>query len=344
MFLNESYNSTENFDHVHESPYELGIEGALMHVYENECNYNAIMKSVGIAEFKYYNETGRTDLFVHEAGATNGFLSKIISFFKAIKDKIVAIFKKFVAKINSFVMSDKDFVKKYRNDILSVTNRKDFEFKGYNFKETLDNIGSNVTIGNIPKLNMDSHFSDSPAKTSEEVQDTIESWRASIIKNGPSTLTESEYRDKLKELMYGDKDDIGQKYSGHEMITAIEGTKDAIKKANNAKDDVNSAIDNFINMAEKIKKELDKKDRPTDDASNKLINNKIDHINNSITIQKAYANDLVVYYGAYVKALKDKNRQAKAFCVKLMGYKPKNESASYYDYDNDDIFASVNMI
>ena len=88
MFLNESYNSIENFDHVHESPYELGVEGALMHVYENECNYNAIMKSVGIAEFKYYNETGRTDLFVHEAGATGGLLSKIISFFKAINDTI----------------------------------------------------------------------------------------------------------------------------------------------------------------------------------------------------------------------------------------------------------------
>lgn len=338
MFLNESYNSTENFDHVHESPYELGIEGALMHVYENECNYNAIMKSVGIAEFKYYNETGRTDLFVHEAGATGGFLSKIISFFKAIKDKIVAIFKKFVAKINSFVMPDKDFVKKYKNDILKVTNRKDFEFKGYNFKETLDKIDSNVHIGDIPK---GASENSSTPKTSEEVQDTIEYFRGAIVKE--SSMTESEYRDKLKELMYGDKDDIGEKYSGAEMIAAIEGTKDAIKKANKAKDDVNKVIDNFIKSCEDTKKKLDK-NRPDGESDNISINNKIDNLNNSITIWKAYANDLVVYYGALVKALKDKNRQAKAFCVKLMGYKPKNESASYYDYDNDDIFASVNMI
>ena len=41
------------------SPYPVGIEGALMHVYENECNYNALMKAVGISELKYYQETGK---------------------------------------------------------------------------------------------------------------------------------------------------------------------------------------------------------------------------------------------------------------------------------------------
>lgn len=342
MFLNESYNSTENFDHVHESPYELGIEGALMHVYENECNYNAIMKSVGIAEFKYYNETGRTDLFVHEAGATNGFLSKIISFFKAIKDKIVAIFKKFVAKINSYIMSDKDFIKKYRDDILKVTNRKDFEFKGYDFKETLDTIFTNTNIKAAEQIipTEDGRRLDTP-KTSEEIQDAIELNRGKLVKD--SSMTESEYRDKLKELMYGDKDDIGEKYSGHEMIAYIQNTKGDIKDANNAKDNINKTIDKFINNCEKAKKLLDNK-RPDDEIQNKNKTTMIDNINNDITTWKAYANDLVVFYGAYVKALKDRNRQAKAFCVKLMGYKPKNESASYYDYDNDDIFASVNMI
>ena len=42
-----------------------------MHVYENECNYNAIMKAAGISELKYYKETGG-DLFVQEAGAAGG--------------------------------------------------------------------------------------------------------------------------------------------------------------------------------------------------------------------------------------------------------------------------------
>ena len=55
-----------------------------MHVYENECNYNAIVKSVGISELKYYQETGK-DLFVNEAGAFKKFGSKVTAFFKASK-------------------------------------------------------------------------------------------------------------------------------------------------------------------------------------------------------------------------------------------------------------------
>ena len=50
--------SATNLDAVQESPYPLGIEGGLMHVYENECNFNAIMKAAGISELKYYKETG----------------------------------------------------------------------------------------------------------------------------------------------------------------------------------------------------------------------------------------------------------------------------------------------
>ena len=37
MIFNAEYNSYDNMV-VTESPYPLGLEGALMHVYENECN------------------------------------------------------------------------------------------------------------------------------------------------------------------------------------------------------------------------------------------------------------------------------------------------------------------
>ena len=69
------------------SPYKLGIEGGLMHVYENECNFNALMRAVGISELKYYNDTGR-DLFVHEAGAFAGFIEKAKAFFKKVIERL----------------------------------------------------------------------------------------------------------------------------------------------------------------------------------------------------------------------------------------------------------------
>ena len=99
---NMSAASATNWDAVQESPYALGIEGGLMHVYENECNYNAIMKAAGISELKYYKENGG-DLFVQEAGAAGGLIQKFIAFFKKVIEKIKQIFKKFVMTISSAV-------------------------------------------------------------------------------------------------------------------------------------------------------------------------------------------------------------------------------------------------
>ena len=132
MIFNEMNTSVNSYESVQESPHELGIGGALMHVYENECNYNALMKAAALSELKYYNENGG-DLFVQEAGAFNGFMGKVKAFFVKVIEKIKSICKKFVAKIRQFTMSDKDFVKKYANQ-LQRANLKDFEFNGYKFE------------------------------------------------------------------------------------------------------------------------------------------------------------------------------------------------------------------
>ena len=41
----ENTNSEIDLTNVTESAYECGLEGAFMHVYENECNYNALMRA-----------------------------------------------------------------------------------------------------------------------------------------------------------------------------------------------------------------------------------------------------------------------------------------------------------
>ena len=127
------FSTTENdfLENIKESPYPLGYEGALMHVYENECNYNAIMKAVGLSEMSYYQETGR-ELFLNEAGAFSGFIDKVKAFFRKVIEKIKSIFKKFIAAIDQYRLDNKQFVKKYSAQIL----RKDlsnFEFEGYKF-------------------------------------------------------------------------------------------------------------------------------------------------------------------------------------------------------------------
>ena len=133
---NMSAASATNWDAVQESPYALGVEGALMHVYENECNYNAIMKAAGVSELKYYKENGG-DLFVQEAGAAGGLIDRFVAFFKKVIEKIKQMFKKLVMKISSYVSSDKTFVNKYKKEVLkSYKNNEE-----YVPKDVLESIG-----------------------------------------------------------------------------------------------------------------------------------------------------------------------------------------------------------
>ena len=91
MIFDSNISAPTNWDAVQESPYTLGLEGGLMHVYENECNYNAIMKAAGLSELKYYKENGG-DLFVQEAGAAGSLIDRFIAFFKKVIEKIKQIF------------------------------------------------------------------------------------------------------------------------------------------------------------------------------------------------------------------------------------------------------------
>ena len=51
--IDEGYTPTD-WDSIQECKYDLGIEGAYMHMYENQCNFNAMMKAVGLSELSYY--------------------------------------------------------------------------------------------------------------------------------------------------------------------------------------------------------------------------------------------------------------------------------------------------
>ena len=252
MIFNEmNTNDTISYESVQESAHELGIGGALMHVYENECNYNALMKAAALSELKYYNENGG-DLFVQEAGAFAGFMGKIKAFFLKVIEKIKSICKKFVAKINQFTMKDKDFVKKYASQLQRM-NLEDFEFEGYAFPaldKDLTNTGKAYT-STVSAVKTDS--------TSDDITKVIESNRGDLI--GGSAMEESEFRSELKEFFYGDKDTIEVGKLGiMKFLRIIEGAKDAIKKAEKAEKDITNEINKAI-------KEMDKNAKKhTDDA------------------------------------------------------------------------------
>lgn len=345
-------NNTSSTGAVKESKYELGLSGALMHVYENECNFNAIVKSVGLSELKYYQETGK-DLFLNEAGAFSSFIAKVKEFFKKVLEKIKAIFHKFMAVINSFVMKDKEFVKKYGNEI----RRKDItdlEFNGY--KNLADRLEFDIDYGDgFDKL---TNKFDTSVPKDKEVDGDLEKLknenRGAII-GETGEYTRTEMLDKIREIVYGDKEtfDVTDTIRAN-AVANIENTSKITKNYKEAYNKLDKALKQLIKDLEKAEKDYvnlgDSKEEdagPNDDPK-EFVKNKnaartknIQNYNKKINILKELADDATALHGFFAGAIKDANRQARAICVKIIGYK-KQESARLESAN--DIFAGVQLV
>ena len=362
-YLNESYVSEEVTE---ESPYTLGLEGAMMHVYEMECNYNKMMEAAGMAELRYYQQTGG-DLFVNEAGAFGDFIDKAKEFFRKVIEKIKMIFNKFVSKIHSLVGSNKSFVKKYRSDILKKSGSiKDMDFNGYEFGdvdgETL-NINDPTYYANMTERNSDYDGSATGQKVSNRrdlnqykdkdsdgVEDACEKERGKLIGKGP--LTEDEFRDEVKDIFYGvDGKTSLDNINLVNQVRYIDEVDKAIKTAKRERDKLEKAINKYIKSLEKVQTSAAKAIKDLKRA-NSITSREttIKRVSNYITIERSCCNAMLIWYGVKLQALKDRAAQAKAICVKAMAYK---ESASYYDesygYGDDysdysDVFSGVDII
>ena len=352
MIFNTDVAPNNNLDAVKESKYDLGIAGALMHVYENECNYNAIVKSVGISELKYYQETGK-DLFVNEAGAFKAFGNKVVAFFKAVIEKIKSIFKKFAAMMNQFIMKDKDFVKKYKKQALNnIVNAKDFELKGYTFTDldayadSLSKKGSedDAKLSNLEKDNP--RVIDRSSATDDDKEAAMDGNRG-MIADSNSNLDHTEFIEALNNKCYGndkEKQDITITHAYMSNAFAkIESAKSDIDAANKACRSITDKIQKVIDAFEKLTEKFDKNNKDdTSEATSSKRANLASSVNYWVAVNKQKFNDYTTAFGAVTGALKDRNRQYKAFAVKCLSYKkPKNEAATYSESTIDDIFANV---
>ena len=372
IFNNDSYAATSY--NVKPSPFEPTIEGALMHVYENACNYNAFMRAVGLAEMKYYQETGK-ELFLNEAGAFNGFIDKLKAFFKKVIEKIKGIFHKFMAVINQYRMTDAEFLKKYSSEIRRK-NLKDFEYNGWTFKDlnavvttVKDKIGINTyadIVNNV--IGSGSNFAGDLAKSfaSGAVPDFAKDFAGSgagnkTAENAEAFLT-SEKKDEIVEMMRGKMLDANNKYTSSEFIEElkkkcygddkekfnvkidewlgyISNAKDDIKTAEKAQKDITRAIEQLIKNIDNEEKEINKKINAKDNEAANKYNFKI--LSATGDLYRHFSDILTTYYGTMIQALKDRNRQAKAICVKAMSYKAESASYGYkesYSYSNNDLF------
>ena len=339
MIFNTNISAPTNWDAVQESPYTLGLEGGLMHVYENECNYNAIMKAAGLSELKYYKENGG-DLFVQEAGAAGSLIDRFIAFFKKVIEKIKQIFKKFVMVISSYVSKDKDFVKKYKPMVFK--NFKEFKFTGWDF-----NPGKMPDINKIPigEGSADVIAKNHTAKvmTDEDIEGALNTVRTGVV--GESVSDDKEFRDALHKILYGEKK-VEMTITSSKCAKAfknISDTKESISIAEKDQKEITDKIEAYIKQLEKAKnslvKGLGKEGNTTDTDTN---SNRINAITKSIELNKEYSNIATTTFSAVIGSLKDLNRQSKAICIKALnsGSRKSTEESAI----SGDIFANVEII
>ena len=315
---NESYTSS-----IKESPYEIGIDGALMHVYENECNYNALMKAVGISELRYYNATGG-DLFVQEAGVFNKLIDTVKTFFTNIINKIKEMLVKFTNWISN--LPDREFVKKYKDRIKGI-NLTNFEFKGFPFPKLEEwEPDTSGVEAECSWLNLEK-----PVDELEDVKAACDSQRAKLLANltSATSLSRADMIKTLNSSLKGEKKDIGSSVDLVTCIEIIETTSVSVKKAQTTNKKITTAIQKYISALNGVSKKEPSKET-------------VKYINNNISVMKSISNDLTTIYGAIIGALKTRRQQCKAICIKaLAAAKKTNTNKSKVHESSYDLFSNV---
>ena len=223
-----SYLDDIQLEEVFEENY---MEAALRHTYEIQENMNNVMKAIGIAELAEYEQTGREIDYVNES--VSSVFNKIKEMLKKVWQKITSLFTKFTAKMQSFSKDDAEFVKKYRQQIVTG-DVKGLKVKGYKFtisgvlkaNEMTDKLNADAIASIVVKLgdNIDIsklNFSNGlPTESDVEIMkelnksvsavdnnDIMDNIRGSLFK-GESTLDQKEFNKKLFEVFRNNENKI----------------------------------------------------------------------------------------------------------------------------------------
>ena len=239
-------------------------------IYEFECGHAQIMQAIGMHELQ---EAAAGREFIFEAADIKGF-------FKSVKDKIVAFFKKvwsvlqrWAGNLTAVFASNKKFAEKYATQMrtgYNICNSSKYsgkKLKGYKFPTLDDDIKEakaqkdakipedvKKTIDELKaKLDHVGKYTKYESQISaEDVETFLNKGRGSAC--GEESVSASEFSSKLKKAIYGSDEPTEFWMTVDEVVKILSGKKDDAKAVNefmkNAKKQSKEAID-LINGLEK---------------------------------------------------------------------------------------------
>lgn len=185
---------------------------------ESERNFSNLMMAVGLSELRSYQESGID--YIHEAPDIRAFWEKVKRFFKTLKEKIWAVVKNFIARIQVRFQNGAKFVAKYGSQIKAGFNKikskdEDLKVKGYvftntdwdiNFKQKKANALNDFKFGEFDGLKVSEFFDKITKKdydasnlevNDESDESNKDTYRGQMI--GKGSVSEGDYAEALFE-------------------------------------------------------------------------------------------------------------------------------------------------
>ena len=237
------------------------VEAGLDYIQTMQENYNSIFMHIGQAELQALEESGQQMVY------TEGVLSSI---WNAIK--------RFMMIIDSYTKTDKEFLNKYRNQILSPKNMSDFTFKGYKWHIDENEVSKMITyitgkvdylvnnaidLDHIRTAIQHGFAGNGVDKLIENFDDWEEEMRGNILKeslkSSPKTVTEEEFRKELKKYFKGDEEEKQQldnkDINIHNIVAQLQTSAETKKKVNKVFNENKKSIENSEKMVDKAQRE-----------------------------------------------------------------------------------------
>jgi hypothetical protein len=357
-------------------PYEFDdsisfTEMGAIAVAESTEDWNRMMRAIALTELSYVAEAGQE--LIYESVDIEAIKNKVVKWFQNLWAKIQGIAKTALAKFASFGKNDESFIDKYSKDIYTGEDNipDGFSFKGYKFHENLKSLSDDVKseyekiTNRVPnkikvvsgyKKSADSSTTGSSvinkflSESDTTFSDLESSFRASICGHGSGKVSASDFGKELDKYFRGSSAKVFINKNGIDaknLISIVSGAKDAIDAAEDARDTAKDTIDESIDKVDEAADSFnDTPEDSTDAEAVKLQSAKSRYFTKYSGYLKNIESAVSIWFSHYISALKDQNRQAKAICVKLVGFAngvggkkdlTKNEAASILE----DRFATI---
>lgn len=226
---------------------------------ENEQNHNAIMMAMLQNEYNVLEATG--SVMVYEGAKLNQFFDMIKTQIQKFWAKVKGVFKKITDQINTIVMSNKQFAKKYRAVAKSIKKPKDKGFTGYPF----DNADMDIPYSSVVEvLEQVKDFKLTAAEVKKaKMSEIMDAMRALLCgKNGK--IKPEEFETALKVKCFGGINTTTVQIKH----TSFDALLDSLEQAEEYKKITKGAYKEAENSVKKLLAEVNKEKAKAEDDDN----------------------------------------------------------------------------